>query len=194
MPKNNRHGQGAIISDEDYIKIRRSLPDKKYRLLLDIARFTGERWGALVQLLVEDVFRPDGKPNTHITFRAATRKAGPDGKRRTRQVPVHPQLLEILEGFVPPKSQWLFESRLCPGQPITLRAADLMFRSALAKARLDHRGYCTHSTRRTFITTLYERGVDLHTIQILTGHQDLKSLICYIEADPNRASKAIAVL
>lgn len=193
--KNCRHGQSAIISDLDYAKIRKQFVRKKYRLLLDLARFTGERWGALVQLRIEDVFQDSGRPCDTITFRARTRKASPDGKRHTRQVPVSDQLKEILEGYQQHSSTgWLFESPIHAEQPITLRSADFVFRAAVCQAGLDHKGYSTHSTRRTFITRLYERGVDLRTIQHLTGHHDLKALIRYIEFDPDRARKAIALL
>lgn len=195
--KNNRSGQAAIISDAEYIKIRRAVPveNKKYRLLLDIARYTGERWGAIVQLAVSDVYDTQWQPHDSITFRAATRKADPNGKRHTRQVPLHPQLRELLEAYRPSlASNWLFPSPIYPSEHITLKAADLMLRGAIAAANLTHKGFSTHSTRRTFITYLYNRGVDLHTIQLITGHQDLKSLIRYVEADPDRVKKAIAVL
>lgn len=189
------HGQGAIITDADYQKIRKVARSKKYRLLFDIARYTGERWGALVQLSVGDVYDEDWQPRDTITFRANTRKASPSGKRVTRQVPVHPQLLELLEAYRPEDAScWLFPSRIDISTHITLRAADLMFRAAVKAAALSHRGYSTHSTRRTFITRLWEQGVDLHTIQLLTGHSDTKSLVRYIEADPERIKKAIALL
>jgi integrase/recombinase XerD len=193
--KNNRNGKAAIISDADYIKIRKSLKSKKYRLLLDVARFTGERWGAILQLLVTDVIDNYGNVRSHITFRATTRKATSRGDRRTRQVSVHPELRESFEANPPRLLQvWMFESPMKPNEPITLRAADLMLRAALKLARLEHKGYSTHSTRRTFITRLWERGVDLHTIQLTTGHQDLKSLVGYVEADPDRVARAIALL
>jgi integrase/recombinase XerD len=192
--KRDRHGQGAIISDLDYAKIRQQLKAKKSRLLLDIARYTGERWGAIIQLRVEDVYDGAGRPRDYITFRAATRKARPDGQRETRQVPVHPTLKEILEGHKPPSSELLFESPVLPGKPISLRAADFMLRLAIASAGLEHKGYSTHSTRRTFITRLYERGVDLREIQLITGHHDLKALLLYVETDPERVKRAIAVL
>lgn len=194
--KNNRHGQSAIISDADYVKIRKQIISKRNRLLLDIARYTGERWGALIQLQIEDVFGNDDQPHSWLTIRASTRKASPDGKRSTRQMPLHPQLKEILEGYhLPnPRSKWLFESPIRPGEHITLRAADFAFRAAVDLAGLSHKGYSTHSTRRTFITRLHERGIDIHTIQRITGHTDLKSLIRYIDIDPDRISKALAVL
>lgn len=189
------HGQGAIITDADYQKIRKVARSKKYRLLFDIARYTGERWGAIVQLSVGDVYDENWQPRSTITFRANTRKASPNGKRVTRQVPVHPLLLELLEAYQPEDAScWLFPSRVDVSTHITLRAADLMFRAAVEAAALSHKGYSTHSTRRTFITRLWESGVDLHTIQLLTGHSDTKSLVRYIEADPERIKKAIALL
>ena len=193
--KVNGWGQAAIISDADYQKIRKAFKSKKYRMLLDIARYTGERWGAIVQLGNDDIYDENWIVRSHITFRANTRKAAPSGKRTTRQVPVHPQLLELLEAYRPDEtSGWLFPSRVNLSSHITLRAADLMFRAATSSASLSHKGYSTHSTRRTFITRLWESGVDLHTIQLLTGHSDTKSLVRYIEADPERIKKAIALL
>ena len=193
--KVNGHGQGAIISDADYQKIRKMARSKKYRLLFDIARYTGERWGAIVQLSVSDVYNEDWQPRFNITFRANTRKASPTGKRVTRQVPAHPSLRELLEAYrTDAASCWLFPSRVDFSSHITLRAADLMFRAAVEAAGLQHKGYSTYSTRRTFITRLWEQGVDLHTIQLLTGHSDTKSLVRYIEADPERIKKAIALL
>lgn len=195
MPKVEGHGQAAIISDAEYIKIRKSMISKQHRLLLDIARYSGERWGAIVQLAVLDVFDERGRVRDAITFRAATRKADTKGNRRTRQVPMHPQLKEILEqSRKDAESPWLFPSRINKNNHITLRAADLSFRGAVEKAFLAHKGFSTHSTRRTFITRLWEKGSDIHTIQLITGHQDLKSLIRYIEADPERIKKALALL
>lgn len=187
------HGQAAIISDGDYAKIRKAISSRKYKMLLDLARYTGERWGALIQLRVEDVFDESG-PREYITFRASTRKASPSGQRRTRSCPVNPELSSLLAAYPRPESVMLFESRNNPGHSICLRAADLVFRNAVEKAGLGHKGISTHSTRRTFITTLYERGVDLLLIQQLTGHEDIKSMLRYVEKDPQRLKEAIALL
>ena len=192
--KSHGHGQAAIISEVDYVKIRKAIYLKKYKLLLDIARYTGERWGAIVQLQVGDVFNADGTPKTEITFRAQTRKASPGGKRQTRSCPVHASLVELLEAYPIPQGEWLFESRSRPGRPITLQAADRKLRQAVEKAGLSHKGYSTHSTRRTFITTLHEKGCDIHTIQKLTGHHDLRSLVLYVDVSSERLQQAISVL
>ncbi|MBD2354753.1 site-specific integrase [Tolypothrix sp. FACHB-123] len=192
--KNNRNGQSAIITDSDYSKIRKQIKSRKYKLLLDLGWYTGERWGALVQLQICDVFDDDGKPREFINFRARTRKATPDGKRKTRQVPVHPILRETLASYKPENdSVWLFPDRE-GNEPITLRWADMILRSAVDKAGLSAKGISTHSTRRTFITKLAKRGVGLATIKKATGHTDLKVLSRYIEVSDDDVKEAIASL
>ena len=69
MRKNNRSGKAATLTNSDYSKIRRNIKTAKYRLLLDLAWYTGERWGALIQLRVSDVYNSDGSPRDVITFR-----------------------------------------------------------------------------------------------------------------------------
>jgi integrase/recombinase XerD len=71
--KTDRHGQACLLSDADYSKIRKQIKSKKYKLLFDLAWYTGERWGALVQLRVEDCYNPSGSPRDYINFRARTR-------------------------------------------------------------------------------------------------------------------------
>ena len=192
--KNNRYGQAAIIDDSDYSKIRKNIRSKKYKSILDLAWFTGERWGALVQLKVADCYNEDGTVRTHITFKANTRKASPDGKRQTRQVIVHSTLKEALQTYKPdPNCEWMFPNRNHNGH-ISLRTADKILRSAVEKAGLSAKGISTHSTRRSFITKLHRNGTDLYTIKKITGHKDLKSLERYVDIDSDRIKGAIEAL
>lgn len=193
MPKVNRHGQATILSDADYARIRKHLK-RSYRLLWDIARYTGERWGALLKLQYADIWDDAGGIRDEITFRAATRKAAPDGKRKTRQIPIHPQLQEILEAYKPVGEGYLFASPRDPNKSISFQAADLTLRRAIALAGLESKGISTHSTRRSFITRLHNQGVDLYTLQRITGHQDLKALSKYVEISADRVKGAIAQL
>ncbi|MEH2312353.1 MAG: tyrosine-type recombinase/integrase [Nostoc sp.] len=192
--KNNRNGQAAILSDADYSKIRKQIRSQKYKLLLDLAWYTGERWGALVKLQLLDVYNLDGTPRDYVNFRARTRKATPNGKRLTRQVPVHHTLAELLTAYKPlPGSIWLFPSRVAD-KPMSLRAADQILRTAVERAGLTAKGISTHSTRRTFITRLANRGVSLAIIKKATGHTDLKVLSRYIEVSDDDVKNAIATL
>jgi integrase/recombinase XerD len=193
MAKVDREGQAYILSNLEYAKIRNQIKSKKYKLLLDIAWYTGERWGALVQLRVSDCYF-EGKPKSYINFCAQTRKASPDGKHESRQVPTHETLFEALNAYKPDnESIYMFPDRT--GQkPITLRWADDILRCAVEKAGYAALGISTHSTRRSFITHLHSNGVDLYTIKQITGHKDFKSLERYVQISSDRVRGAIGTL
>lgn len=192
MAKIKGFGKSAILTNEDYAKIRKSLISDHHKLILDIARYTGERWGAILKLQVEDVWDSSGRVRDSITFKAHTRKASPDGKRETREVPTHPLLKEALSRYPKPNSGYLFPGM--GGKSLCFQAASACFCRATVKAGLDAKGFSTHSTRRTFITNLHRSGVDIATIKAITGHRDLKSLGGYIEMDSDRIKTAIALL
>ncbi len=197
MSKNNRHGQAEVLSASDCDRIRRSIISKHHLLLWDIARYTGERWGAICQLKVSDVYQDAiaSVPNSEITFRKSTRKASPSGKQETRQCPIHPELARLLQAYKPNRQGFLFSVGFGAVNPISFSACDKWLRAAVIRAGLGHRGISTHSTRRSFITVLYyDRGVDLKTLQAITGHSDLKSLQRYIEVSDDRKAAAIALL
>lgn len=193
MGKNQRCGQAQILEPKDLEKIRRAFKSKTHRLIFDIARWTGERWGAILKLQVTDVYQNAvlSLPREEITFPARTRKADPLGRRATRQVPIHPQLKEILLNYNPPLTGWLFPSE---SGHLSWSAADKAFRSAVDRAGLGGRGISTHSTRRTFITALARTGLDIRTLQAITGHKEVKTLLRYVEADPELIKRAIALL
>ena len=199
--KNDREGQAAILTYAECSKIRTQIKSRKYKSLFDLACYTGERWGALVQLRVTDAYNDDGTPREYINFRARTRKAKPNSKRssqepkrKNRQVPVHPVLREILLTYKPDStSLWLFPARE-GDKPITLRWADAILRAAVDKAGLSAKGISTHSTRRSFITNLANKGINLAMIKKITGHSDLKVLSAYIEVSDDDMKNAIATL
>ncbi|MDJ0677028.1 MAG: tyrosine-type recombinase/integrase [Calothrix sp. MO_167.B42] len=197
--KTNRSGQAAILAEKDYTKILKNVKKEKYKLLIHIARYTGERWGAIVQLKVEDVYYFDGKsskyiPKKEITFKAQTRKADPNGKQQTRELPIHQTLKQVLAAYAPriEDNGYLFPSPRKPGCHITMRNADWILRKALAESGIV--GASTHSSRRGFITKLSKQGTAIAVIQKITGHKDVKALMRYIEVSPDAVESAISNL
>lgn len=195
MAKINRNGQAAILTETDQRRIISNLKNPKHRILFLIAAFTGERWGAILKLKVENVYENSYHkiPRDSILFPAAIRKKDKSGNAQPREVPTHPDLAYELERYQPPITGWLFPGHT-KNKPLTFRCADKALRKAIAKAKLKHKGYSTHSTRRTFITKLYRRGADLKTLQQITGHKSIQSLERYIEADPQRKQQVIQLL
>lgn len=184
-----RNGQAAIISDVEYNRIRRNINQLKYKIMLDIAWYTGERWGAICQLKVSDVYF-EGDVRESITFRSSTRKRLANKAAQTRQVPIHPNLKEVLQNYNPGNSSdWLFPGK--NEKPITWRNVYNVLTTAAGKAGLGNKGISTHSTRRSFITKLHNQGTSIATIKKITGHRDLKSLERYIEINSDQVKGAI---
>jgi len=192
MAKISRHGQAEIISHSEYLRIRKELQGW-HQLFWDIAYYTGERWGAIVALRVEDLYA-DGCPRQYVTFRARTRKADTNGYRQTRQVPIHPTLYERLKAYDLPNSEWLFPNKRNSRKHVCFKAADLFLRKALEYCGYESKGISNHSNRRTFITRLDEKGIGIKVIQAITGHRSLQSLSSYIDVSPERMRQAIACL
>lgn len=192
--KNSRFGKSAILTESDFAKIRKQIKSQKYKILLDLAWYTGERWGALIKLKVNDVYDHNGKVRDIITFRSNTRKKRSDGTADTRQVPVHPTLRENLENYSPVEdSFWMFPNR-DGSKPMVWRNAYNIFMTAVERAGLTSKGISTHSTRRTFITKLHNNGVATATIKRITGHKDYKSLDGYIDINADEIKGAIFAL
>jgi integrase/recombinase XerD len=183
--KNNRHGQAEILKDIELDRIYKQLQSESHKLFFNIARYTGERFGAICQLQVCDVYvcySGMKEPLKEITFRAATRKASPSGERKTRQAFVCDRLSDYLSSYRGELGcVFLFPSKIKPECPITFSAADKWLREAVDRAGLGHRGISTHSFRRTFITKLYVEGaLDIATVQEIVGHSSILTTRRYL--------------
>lgn len=194
MGKNNRNGQAEILSDAELDRIFKHLKSRDHKLFFTIARYTGERFGAIAKLKISDVYDASCRSLPEITFPANIRKGSPDGSRSTRQAFIFPRLAEGLAAYRPLECDrlWLFPSSIKDGQCICWKAADSWLRRAVAAAGLEHRGISGHSLRRSFITKLYESGMDIHNIQQITGHKSLSVVQLYIGKNPAKLKESLA--
>jgi integrase/recombinase XerD len=192
MPKVNRVGQAKILSKAEMSKIFKAFRHDDHRLIFAICRYTAERVGAVIRLQPLDVFDAKGIVRPILTFRGATRKGSNHKPGKTRQVPVHPALAELLTAYEVQKGQkWLFPSPVDANKHITIQSADLALRTACDRAGLGDRGISTHSFRRTAITELSKAGINIRVIQRITGHAKLEQLSTYIEVSEEEVTAAI---
>lgn len=179
MPKHDRHDQAEIWTADQFEQVMGEL-SPKLRSLFSICYYTGCRVSEARQLKAEDLV------GDTLVFRKATTKT-----KRTRSVPIHPKLREILDAAPLPNSGYLFPGR-GGQQPITRQACDLALRKACD--RLGLRGYSTHSNRRTWATRLDKAGVRLKAIQDLGGWSSMAALQRYLEVSEEEKVSAIGRL
>lgn len=188
--KIDRNGKAAIFSLTDFVKLLDAYDSPMHELILKIAFYTGERWGAILQLRVDDVYRDAANriPHKTITYRKATRK----GKTNTRSLEIAFDLDLALRNYQPPRQGYLFPSPYKNEAHLTYRGAATHLAKCLYLAGLARSGYSTHSTRRTFITTLYRRGVPVAELMKISGHKSYSSLLEYIEVDPETIARTVS--
>ncbi|MEY2833397.1 MAG: hypothetical protein RLZZ574_2656 [Cyanobacteriota bacterium] len=189
--KNNGFGQAAIWTPQIIRKMRSRLKSPVQRLIFEISLYTGERMGAITQLLVSDIYDKKGLVLDTITFAANTRKATKHGAATTRQVAVHPDLRLTLENYTPPSLQgYLFKSN-SPRGHISLRAVDKYWRAIFNELGLS--GFSTHSSRRWVINSLRSSGIEIVTIAETMG-MNINTVRHYLDNDPRECKRAIATL
>lgn len=191
--KVNGHGQSTVISiaEKNLIFSHLEIP---YRVICELAWYTSERPGAIIQLKQKEVYVHHNTPYESITYKAITRKQAAGKKAKTRQVMVHPNLKQILQAYPLPQSVWMFPSPTNFLKHITYQALDYQFRKALKKVKLHRKGISLYSLRRSSITLMAQAGIPLRELKQITGHQSIESLAFYIESDPELERRAILSL
>ncbi|WP_417210084.1 tyrosine-type recombinase/integrase [Antarctobacter sp.] len=104
----------------------------------------------------------------------------PQAKAGSREQPITRELAEYLErrmDMLPPGCDWMFPSPgSATGHVHTIRKA---FRRSAERAGLDPDQITPHTLRHTAVTHLVQAGVDLPTVQRISGHKTLSMVARY---------------
>lgn len=103
----------------------------------------------------------------------------PQAKAGAREQPMTKELAEFLKGYVDaaePGQVWLFPARSATGHAMSI---EIPFRRVVAAAGLDSKEVVRHTLRHTAITHLVQAGVDLPTVQRISGHKTLQMVVRY---------------
>lgn len=189
--KINRSGQATAITEQQFLLIRSCFTNDAHKLLISLAWYTTERWGALLKTRTEALYegkdRP-GNPRAKIVIQASNRKDGV-----TREVMVSPKLRKALVKYRPKEHGYIVPNRTGDGSQ-EMRVAYAALKRACDRAGLGEAGIATHSTRRGAITTLARAGVNVRVIQEFTGHASLDNVQRYIDCSETDLLKAASLL
>ena len=120
----------------------------------------------------------------------------PVAKTGMREQPMTPQLVDMLiqeRAQRDPSEEWLFPNRKSATRVLPYRAAvSDGFKRAVIRAGLDPKEVTPHVMRHTAITRLVEAGVDLPTIQRISGHKTLSMVLRYTHVHGTHINEAIA--
>ena len=116
----------------------------------------------------------------------------PKAKAGARQQPMTARLAQYLESYLaslPEKVHWLFPSATSKtGHVVDIRKP---FVRAISAAGLDPRVITPHVMRHTAITHAIQAGVDLPTVQKISGHKSLAMVVRYAHSSAPHVQEAM---
>ncbi len=122
----------------------------------------------------------------------------PDAKTGQREQPITPELAEILRTEKEMRDDpegWIFSSPRPNASGTGHRhRMDKPFRRAVVAAGLDPEQITPHVMRHTAITRLVQDGIDLPTIQRISGHKSLAMVLRYTHVHGRHIDQAIRSL
>ena len=179
--KSQRHGTARPLNQNEYQALLQHLPQRRYQVLLRLLTASGFRVSEALSVRTTDLH--DGG--------VLVRKSNTKGAQSTREIPLPPDLIAELQSLAG-SSEYVFQSNLKAGAPLTRQAVDYVFRNTCRE--LNIQGWSLHGTRRFFISELAHKNVPISVIQHACGHSSLRSTQSYIEVDDHHIKTAVSLL
>jgi integrase len=120
----------------------------------------------------------------------------PDAKAGQREQPITPELAALLrqEREMRDQNGWIFPSPHKDSGTGHIARMDRAFREAVIEAGLDPALVTPHVMRHSAITALVKAGVDLPTIQKISGHKTLTMVLRYVHVHGQHIDAAIRAI
>jgi site-specific recombinase XerD len=166
-----------ILNGEEMKRLLAMADSLRIRLMLSLGYGAGLRSAEILRLRVKHI------DSAQMVIRVEQSKG-----RKDRLVMLSPQTLALLrewwtvrpkgrDGGVAPQERLLFPGRV-PGRPMSTRNLARLYQRTVRAAGITKR-VTVHTLRHSFATHLYDRGVDIRTIQALLGHDKLETTARY---------------
>lgn len=174
----------------DYVDTRKH--GARNRALVMIMFNTGMRVSEVASLRFKDVIDVEGNVKNEIRLSAKNTKTN-----EARVVFVNDKLRKELERYIKfikdksPENKF-FYSQKSNSDGFTANTLTQHFHYLYRRVGLD--GASSHSSRRTFITTLANKGIGVRVIMGLSGHRALSSVQCYIDCNSELMRNAVEML
>ena len=158
------------------------------RAIVMVSFHLGLRAKEIAALTVGDVRGDDGQIRDQFTLDKAQTKGGV-----TRTVYLNQKLRRELRSFVPKTAKAtdpLFASQ--KGGHFSANTMCQLFIDIYAQCGLA--GASSHSGRRSFITRLANKGINVRLLAALAGHSSIQVTQRYIDVNPDQLSAAVELL
>ncbi|MCA3774279.1 MAG: site-specific integrase [Cutibacterium sp.] len=168
-----------------------AFPDRN-RCVFMLGYLAGMRIGEIAALRIGDVLTAEGDVRASIQLAAAQTKGN-----EARTVLLNAQLQAELGAYVDKLPE---VAKVAAAPFITSKSGKLFSANGLCQLMLklyDDAGLdraTSHSTRRTFITTLAHKGVNVRVLAALAGHRSIGTTQKYIDLNDNILRAAVEMM
>ena len=185
-----REGKAKVLTSEELKRLLIVVSNSSFKIrniaMLYVSFGLGLRAKEIAALTINDVADKNGKLLDVINLKSAMTKGNKQRhaylvNKKVRQA-LHNHL-DNLESSKPNKP--LFQTQR--KSKFTPNALQKWFTKAYKAAGII--GASSHSGRRTFITRLIEKGVDIKAVSRLAGHANIGTTAIYIEDNPERLKR-----
>ena len=188
--KVNRYGKAETLTSEQIsLLFTQAFVKPRDRALFGVCLYAAVRINEACTLLRGDVIGIKG-----VRSKLVIRSYNTKGKQDTREIQVHPRLMEFLTEYsteLKGSNPYLFPGRHGLGH-IHKASADRILREACNCVGIE--GVSTHSFRRTALTWMSDARVPLRHIQSISGHRTLAALERYLGVTDQQKQNAISTL
>lgn len=193
-----REGQAKVLTESEFRRVvnavKKEAHSKRNVALLYCSFGLGLRAKEMASLRVRHVLGVDGKLLDEINLDSTMTKGNKQRHAYLTNAKVADSIRDYLderrkrEGALFNCDAPLFRSQ--KGGRFTPNTLQQLFQRMYSKARMQ--GASSHSGRRTFATTLIEKGVDIKAVSTLMGHASIAMTARYVEDNPVRLKQISA--
>jgi len=188
--------QAKVLNNTEVRKVLDYVATRKHasrnRALVMMMFNTGMRVSEVASLRIRDVMDSEGNIKNEIRLLAENTKTN-----EARTVFVNEKLRRELQQYAKlfvnanPNCKF-FYSQKRDSDGFTANTLTQHFHYLYKRVGLD--GASSHSSRRTFITTLANKGIGVRVIMGLSGHKALSSVQCYIDCNSELMRNAVEMV
>jgi integrase/recombinase XerD len=193
-----REGQAKVLTESEFRRVvnamKKEAHAKRNVALLYCSFGLGLRAKEMASLRVRHVLGVDGALLDEINLDGSMTK----GNKQRHVYLTNPKVADAIreylnerrkdEGILFNYDAPLFRSQ--KGGQFSPNTLQQLFQRMYSKARMQ--GASSHSGRRTFATTLIEKGVDIKAVSTLMGHASIAMTARYVEDNPVRLKQISA--
>lgn len=185
--------QAQVLTERDVkavlAHIARSSYPKRNRCMFLLALYSGMRVGELAALNVADVVDAKGKVREQILLRSHQTK-GHEARTVRLNVQAQAEIERYLRTINRSGNEPLFKSKAC--KRFSANSLVQVFGRLFDACGMDMA--TSHSMRRSFITNLAHKGVNVRVLAALSGHRSISTTQRYIDLNENVLRAAVELV